>query len=121
MKKIALALAVVIGLGLAGLGSPQAKAAGPFGIHVSGGGLHVVGGGVHVDLGRVYHGGHGYPRSSYYPGLHYGGHYTSHYDRHPAQAIPHGNHYDYTPGHYDRHQTGRYGYSRGGHGRYGRR
>lgn len=33
-------------------------------------------------------------------------HDTSHYDYHPSQVVPHGNHYDVIPGHYDFHRTG---------------
>ena len=70
------------------------------------------------------HGGHGgqynvAPRSFYrgswggfgfsvrrQPHLHW--HDTSHYDYHPGQYVPHGNHLDYVPGHYDFHQDGHY-------------
>ncbi len=37
-------------------------------------------------------------------------HNTSHYDYHPAQIVPHGNHFHVQPGHYDRHQTGHFDY-----------
>jgi hypothetical protein len=33
-------------------------------------------------------------------------HDTTHLDYHPPQLIPHGNHYDVQPGHYDVHRTG---------------
>lgn len=33
-------------------------------------------------------------------------HDTSHYDYHAPQLVPHGNHFDYVPGHYDLHRTG---------------
>jgi hypothetical protein len=33
-------------------------------------------------------------------------HDTTHYDYHPGQVVPHGNHLDYVPGHYDLHRSG---------------
>ena len=61
------------------------------------------------------HGGSGYSgqRSSGYRGYSNGGYSNggrgvSHYDYHPTTVVPHGNHYDVQPGHYDLH--------RGGHG-----
>ena len=33
-------------------------------------------------------------------------HDTSHYDYHPTTVVPHGDHYDVIPGHYDYHRTG---------------
>ena len=116
MKRIATTLAIVIGLGLTGLGTARVEAASPFRIHFGGGG-------VHVDIGHGQHGGHGHQSGSYYRGRSYGGHYdfhdTSHYDWHPAQVYRHGNHFDVAPGHYDLHQSGHYDYHIGGHGAYG--
>ncbi|MEJ7591324.1 MAG: hypothetical protein WKF77_07230 [Planctomycetaceae bacterium] len=62
----------------------------------------------------------GYPRHSGYSGYNgysgYGGHHgfgghstwhdTSHLDYHSPSLVPHGNHLDYVPGHYDVHRTG---------------
>ena len=97
MKKIALALTVVIGLGLADMGISQAQAAGSFGFYIGSGRHH----------GR-HHGGH------------YNWHDTSHYDWHPGGYVRHGGHFDYYPGHWDWHSTGHYDYRRGGHGCYRR-
>ena len=33
-------------------------------------------------------------------------HDTSHFDYHGPSLVPHGDHLDYTPGHYDLHRTG---------------
>ncbi len=51
------------------------------------------------------HSGHvGYPvYGGYHPHI---WHDTSHYDYHAPSLVPHGNHYDYVPGHYHQHQTG---------------
>lgn len=95
MKKIALAMALVVGFALAGLGTSQADAAGF-------GGFHFGGGGIHVDIG---HGGH--------HGSHHGYHnYRSfgHYDYHPATYTRHRNHYHYQPAHYDYHRTNCWGW-----------
>ncbi len=35
-------------------------------------------------------------------------HNTSHWDYHPTQVVPHGNHLDVIPGHYDYHRTGHF-------------
>ncbi len=79
--------------------------------------------------GGYSHGGNGYYRQSYsrnygnygsrfntgyrsnygsYPSLGYGRSYhdTSHYDYHPPSVQRHRGHLDYTPGHYDFHQSG---------------
>ncbi|QDS87713.1 hypothetical protein EC9_18920 [Rosistilla ulvae] len=57
---------------------------------------------------------------SYHSG--YGGHHPhrTHYDYHGPSLVPHGNHYDYVPGHYDLHR-GHHGHSghRGHSGRHG--
>ena len=50
---------------------------------------------------------HGY----YYPTYHN----TSHYDYHPAQLVPHGNHFHHQPAHYDFHPSGHWSYGYGGH------
>ena len=92
-------------------------------------GFHIQAGGVHVDVGRPhgygygrytagypsygyggYGGGYGRVQRSYYGGGFGGGHShwhdTSHYDWHGPSLVPHGNHYDYVPGHYDYHHDG---------------
>lgn len=33
-----------------------------------------------------------------------------HYDWHPTSLVPHGNHYDIQPGHWDYHRGGHYGH-----------
>ncbi|MCA9122046.1 MAG: hypothetical protein H6822_12230 [Planctomycetaceae bacterium] len=114
MRKLALAFIAVIGLGLAGFGTPQAKAASPYGFHFGNGRIH-------IDVGNPHYGGNYYGRSYSYGGLYSGrGHYdyrgTTHYDWHPGQYYRHGGHYDYVPGHYDLHRGGHYDYHRGGHG-----
>lgn len=58
-------------------------------------------GGLGINLGSSGFGrGYGYGRS------HATWHDTSHYDYHGPSLVPHGNHYDYVPGHYDLHRTG---------------
>ncbi len=105
MKKVALALAVVIGLGLTGMGTSAAQAATPIGIHFGSGG-------VHVDVGRVYHRSHSVVAPRYYGAHSYG----SHYDWHPATYTRRGGVLIYTPGHWDRHRTSHYGYYHSGYG-----
>jgi hypothetical protein len=97
MKKIALAFAVVTGLGLVDMGISPVQAAGSFGFYIGSGRHH-----------SRHHGRH--------RGGHYDWHNTSHYDWHPGRYFHHGNHFDYSPGHYDWHSTGHYDYHRGGHG-----
>lgn len=80
-------------------------------------GFHIRAGGVHIDVGNP----HGYGRRTVaYPSYGYGGygggwgghgghshwHDTSHYDWHGPSLQPHGNHFDYVPGHYDFHRDG---------------
>lgn len=84
------------------------------------------GNGWHVSFGNPgrHYGRHGYygrrrvlPRYGYRPGCRvpvY--HQTGHWDYHPPQVVPHGNHLDVIPGHYDYHDTGYWGF----HGRRGR-
>ncbi|MBC8352252.1 MAG: hypothetical protein H8E66_09700 [Planctomycetes bacterium] len=122
MKKITLALAVIVGFALVGMGTSDAEAASPFGFHFGNSGFH-------VNIGTPHHRGHTsyYRRSNlgrHYGSSHYGrgnrGHYdyhdTTHYDYHPGQFYRHGNHIDYVPGHYDLHRSGHYDYHRGSHG-----
>ncbi|TWU00588.1 hypothetical protein Pla108_15400 [Botrimarina colliarenosi] len=97
-------------------------------------GFHIRAGGVHVDVGNPHGHGRGYAvgypaaygyggfgghgggyggvHRSFYGGGH-GGHHggavwhdTTHYDWHGPSLRRHGNHYDYTPGHYDLHRDG---------------
>jgi hypothetical protein len=109
MKKIAIAFAAIVGMGMAGLGTTQAQAAGPFGFHIGGRGFHVAIGNVHRQTTHRPH-----YRSSHGRG-HWDYHDTTHLDWHPAQLRRHGNHFHYTPGHYDVHRTGHFDYHRGGH------
>ena len=119
MKKLTIAFAAVIGLGLAGLAT-EANAADPFGFHFSRGGLHIAIGGHHrvhraapVYRHHRVHGGH-----AGHGGGHYDWHDTTHLDYHPPSFQRHGNHFDFVPGHYDLHRTGHWDYHRGGHRRY---
>jgi hypothetical protein len=102
MKRFILGCAAVVAV--AGTSSAQAG-----GVYFSSGSGGHYGGHIHGGYG---HGGHIhggrfglYPRVGLYPrsGL---WHDTSHWDYHPAQIVPHGNHFHYVPGHYDYHQTG---------------
>lgn len=104
MKKIALAFAVVFGLGLVDMGISQAQAAGSFGFY--------------IGSGRHHSRHHSRHHRRHHRGGHYGWHDTGHYDWHPGYYFRHGNHFDYSPGHYDWHSTGHYDYYRGGHGCY---
>lgn len=51
---------------------------------------------------RGYSGGYGW--GGPYPTWHD----TSHFDYHPGYVVPHGNHLDFVPGHYDFHPSGHY-------------
>ena len=102
-------------------GADQAEARG---FHIQAGGVQVVVGNPHgygygrhvVGYGGYGHRGYGHVQRSYYGGG-YGGwhghghghsrwHDTSHYDYHGPSLVPHGNHYDYVPGHYHFHREG---------------
>ena len=61
---------------------------GHHGHHGHGFGLRL--GGVGIDYGRP----------------HLDWHDTTHWDYHPGYVVPHGNHYDYVPGHYHLHRDG---------------
>ena len=90
------------------LGSTNAEAG--HGCSVGGGGISI---GFHSGQRYGSHyGGYSTPHVSHSSG-HWGGHVghgyyhnTSHLDYHAPSLVPHGNHYDYVPGHYDVHQTG---------------
>lgn len=95
-------------------------------------GFHVQAGGLHLDIGNPHRYGsrHSYQRSRYaygghavrsqgvrsyhgYRGGHRGHrtwHDTTHLDWHPGDYVPHGNHFDYVPGHYDVHHDGHWDY-----------
>ena len=99
MKKIVLAFAVVIGLGLVDMGVSQAQAAGSFGFYIGSGRHH----------SRHHH-------SRRHRGIHYGWHDIRYYDWHPGHYFRHSNYFDYSPGRYDWHPARHY--YRGGHGCY---
>ena len=63
-----------------------------------------------IYYGRSYRPTYNYQRS-------YGGYHPArpHYDYHPPSLVPHGNHLDYVPGHYDFHHRGHGGYRGHGH------
>jgi hypothetical protein len=95
-------------------------------------GFHFRSGGVHIDVGHVHHGHghhghyghygrrsygdygygrHGYRRHGYSGwGGHSHWHDTTHLDYHPGYVVPHYDHYDYVPGHYDVHYDGHWDY-----------
>ncbi|WP_182866439.1 hypothetical protein [Stieleria mannarensis] len=103
-----------------------------FGLLLMPGGNEAEAGGFSIRIGNY---GYGYGnygayrslRPSYGPSIYYGrsfrptynyhrsyrGYHPSrpHYDYHPPSLVPHGNHFDYVPGHYDFHYRG--------HGRHG--
>tara|TARA_R110002111_G_scaffold46008_3_gene83009 strand:- start:73 stop:507 length:435 start_codon:yes stop_codon:yes gene_type:complete len=73
------------------------------------GGIHIGGGFGGIHIGHHSGGHHTYPSPGCYQYPSYRQptyHNTSHYDYHAPQLVPHGNHYDYQPGHWDRHNTG---------------
>lgn len=89
MKKLVLPLAVVAALLLVGLDANTADAA----------------------RFRISYGGYGYGYNSCYSPWYGGGygpswHDTSHLHWHSGGYVPHGNHFDYVPGHFDVHHTG---------------
>ena len=121
-KRTSLALAVIVGIGLAGFGASQAQAGHPWGtgIHVGHNSLHYGHGSSHVVR---YSGLHN--RLYYAPGAfgnvhgnHFDWHDTSHFDYHPGHYIFNGYSYQYVPGHWDFHNDGHWDFHRGGH--YGR-
>jgi hypothetical protein len=117
MKKTALLMAcAALMVGGMSLAAPQTASAGigvSFGNRWSGNGYSNRGYGNHGYQSNRYDRGYdrGYNRSN---GYGYGngwsgyGNRGGHYDYHPQTIVPHGNHYDVVPGHYDFH--------RGGHG-----
>jgi hypothetical protein len=94
MRKIAFALAIVIGLGLAGMGTSAAQAAGPVSFQISAGG-------VHVGVGQAYHGSYGVAVPNYYRSHYYGSPYVWVPDRY----VRHGSHLHFVPGHWELRQT----------------
>lgn len=129
MKRLLIAASAVLALSFVGLRDASAQHYGcntDFGGGYSsgyGGGFGYGGGysspRLSVSVGYGNYGG--YPsqsvRHSGYNGYSgYGGHHrvgghrtwhdTSHLDYHGPSLVPHGNHLDYVPGHYDVHRTG---------------
>ena len=113
------ALAIAL---LTGLDAPKAEAGNGFSLQIGGFGIssggsrysprsyghssHYRGG----NRGAINRGGFGYSRGFGVHGIHRsnrgGFHDTTHLDYHPPQLVPHGNHFDVQPGHYDVHRTG---------------
>jgi hypothetical protein len=90
MKRYCLPVLALIALLLVGLASQDANAQGCYSGFYGGYG----------------HGGHGY-------GSYWGGgwgahswHDTTHLDYHPGSFVPHYDHFDYVPGHFDIHRSG---------------
>lgn len=125
MSRITTLLCVpVVALSMALLGDAPAANAGGFSITVGSGGYGYGGYGYGNSGYRYssgYRGGHG--RSGYnnghrafgptvHPRVHsryrsgYRGYTRPHYDYHAPSLVPHGNHYHYQPGHYDKHYGG---------------
>jgi hypothetical protein len=111
MTKPAVTLIATLVLGLSGIASSPAKAAG-FGYYVASPtyGYQVVASNSYYPS-QIYGGGF---QKVYYPvtttvntwDSDHEWHDTSHFDYHPAELIQHGNHFHYQPAHYDYHQTG---------------
>jgi len=118
MKNFTLTL---IALGASGLTTADANMAeaahGYYGVRNYG--VHLAGRNFHFDIGRP----HGYsthrPYQSnrFHRSPHLRWHDTTHLDWHPGEYAPHGNHYDYIPGHYDVHHSGHWD-RHGGHRRW---
>jgi len=112
MKKFTLSLAALAAIAMLSMDTGVAEAAPGF----RGFGIHIGARNVHLDIGQS----HGYRTNSFYrssyraPSRHVW-HNTSQFDYHPAQRVRHGNHIDYTPGHFDFHQTGHWDHGYGGH------
>lgn len=108
MKSFVIALVAAGAVSLVGINERPAMA--------GGWGIHVAGPGYHFDVGH----GHGRHRSYYRGAGFHGGHGgwghgwsgghswhdTSHFDYHPGGYVPHYDHVDYVPGHWDYHQQG---------------
>ncbi len=115
MKNFIIVSAALVAVSLIGVESAEA---GPR--HRSGG-LSFGGKGWHVNLGGGGYHHRGYGRRGFYRPrrVNIVNPYcigSGHYDYHPPVVVPHGNHLDVIPGHYDWHDTGHRG-----HGYYGRR
>lgn len=95
---------MVAGIGLWGTASQAQAAPWGFGIQI-GRGFY---GSNYGGYGGGYHGHH--PHHG-----HYDWHDTSHYDYIPGHYQRHYNHYHYVPGRYQFHQDGHWDYHRGGH------
>lgn len=65
-----------------------------------------------IYYGRSFRPSYNYSRTYYHSGHHAGHHggyhhpRRPHYDYHAPTLVPHGNHYDYVPGHWDFHHRG---------------
>lgn len=122
-KKLVFSIAVVAALLLTAGTAERAEAAG---VQFRAGGLHLDFGDPHRSAacygggrgGYAYggRGGHhayrGNGARSYhgYRGGYRTWHDTTHLDWHPGGYVPHGNHFDYVPGHYDVHRDGHWDY-----------
>ena len=111
MKKFTLSLAAVAAFALLTFDAGTAEAAHGF----RGFGIHLGGRNVHLDIGRP-HGSHFYDsyQTSFYAPAPRVWHDTSHYDYDPGGYVPHRNHCDYVPGHFDYHRSGHWEYGYGG-------
>ena len=96
--------ALAVGL-LALADAPRAQAADGFGLRIgrlgiTGGAYRNYGYGYGVPGYRSYYRGYAPRYRSHYGYRHHG---VPHYDYHGPSLVPHGNHLDYVPGHYDFH------------------
>lgn len=118
MKTLPIVIGACAALAFAFADSSAAQARG-FGLHIGGRNLH-------LDIGNPHGSGYGcrqpqpyQARRAYYPAPqprpHRTWHNTSHWDYQPSGFVPHGNHVDYVPGHYNRHREGHWDVHRGGH------
>jgi hypothetical protein len=109
----------VLAIGLALITGGAEADAGGFGISIGNYGYRGYSGhgAYRPNYGRSYRPSYNYSRV--YQGRYggYGGHgggghhpRVPHYDYHAPTLVPHGNHLDYIPGHYDYHRGGHYGH-----------
>lgn len=106
----------VLALGLALMTGGNEADAGGFSIQIGNygyGNYHYGNRGVYHSYRPSYGRSIYYGRSSFAPSYNYyrsyGGYHhpiRPHYDYHPPSLVPHGNHLDYVPGHYDFHHNG---------------
>ncbi|MCA9135887.1 MAG: hypothetical protein KDB00_03990 [Planctomycetales bacterium] len=99
----------MLAIGLAFLSGGAQADAGGFSISIGNYGYRGYPGNVpSIYYGRSYRPSYNYSRV-YGHSQSFGGYYhprQPHYDYHPPTLIPHGNHLDYVPGHYDLHHRG---------------